>query len=89
VEILSKGSIHPPPWEETIAMIFAATNGFMDTVPIGDIKRFQAEFVNSCAPARDQLQEIVKAKIISDDLKTKLKASCADSCRALRLEKAA
>ncbi len=90
VEVLKQGQYSPLPMEDQIAIIFAATNGFMDTIPGSAVKRFQADFIKFMrALHADQLQEIVKAKIISDDLKAKLKAACTEFLQGFVVEKAA
>jgi len=90
VEILKQPQYSPVPMEEQVAIIFAATNGYMDTVPLGAAKRFQADFVKFMRAVHpDQLKEIAEKKIISDDLKAKLKTSCSEFLQGFAGEKAA
>jgi F-type H+-transporting ATPase subunit alpha len=53
VEILKQPQYDPRPVEKQVVSIFAGTGGFLDDVPVGDVKRFQAElleFVESRHP---------------------------------------
>jgi len=53
VEILKQPQYDPMPVEKQVVSIFAGTGGFLDDVPVGDVKRFQAElleFVESRHP---------------------------------------
>ncbi len=90
VEILKQGQYAPIPMEVQIVVIFAAVNGFMDQVPIAEVKRFQSEFekyMNAVHP--DQLKEIAEKKVISDELKAALKKSCQEFLQGFAVEKAA
>ncbi len=46
VEILKQGQYVPVPVEEQVAMIFVATKGLLDEVPITEIKKFEIEFLD-------------------------------------------
>ena len=41
VEILKQGQYDPMPVENQIMIIFAATNGFLDEVEVGEVKKFE------------------------------------------------
>jgi F-type H+-transporting ATPase subunit alpha len=34
------------PVEEQVVSIFAGTNGYLDDIPVGDVKRFEAEMLD-------------------------------------------
>ena len=44
VELLKQGQYVPLPVERQVVAIFAAVNNYMESIPVSDIKRFQAEF---------------------------------------------
>lgn len=44
VEILKQGQYQPVPFERQIAIIFAATNGYLDKLPVSTLSRFEKEF---------------------------------------------
>ena len=45
VELLKQGQFAPFPVEHQVVSIWAGTNGFLDIVPVKDIRRFEAEFL--------------------------------------------
>lgn len=73
-EILKQGQFQPVQVDKQIALIFACTNGYMDTLPINSIKRYQVEFYDYFDNTHPELlSEIKVKKAISDELKDKLK----------------
>ena len=45
VEILKQNQFSPVPVEEQVAIIYAAINGFLDSIPVEDIEEFEGEFI--------------------------------------------
>jgi len=45
VELLKQGQYAPVPVEKQIASIFMGTNGYLDEIPVADVKRFEKEFL--------------------------------------------
>jgi F-type H+-transporting ATPase subunit alpha len=43
VEVLKQAQFRPFPVEEQILSLYAVTNGFMDSIPVSDISRFESE----------------------------------------------
>ncbi len=73
VEVLKQGQYQPVKVEEQIAMIFAATNGFVDAYPESDVKKYEAEMVEFLKTKHPEiLKTIVEKKAISDDTKKAL-----------------
>ena len=46
VEILKQPQSSPVPVEEQVAIIWAGTNGHIDDVPVSDVRRFEADWVD-------------------------------------------
>lgn len=44
VEVLKQGLHEPLPVEKQVAIIYALTRGFLDDIPVEDIRRFEKEF---------------------------------------------
>ena len=44
-ELLKQGQYQPMPFEEQVVSIFAGVNGFLDTVPVRDVTRFEASLL--------------------------------------------
>ena len=77
VEVLKQPQFKPNPVEEQVAVIFAATNGFVDELPTADITRYGDEFVAWLkANEKDLLPEIVKQGTLKKGLKEKLQKAC-------------
>ena len=52
VEILKQPQYEPLPVERQIALIFAGTNGYLDTIPVSDVRAFEVEPVSIHRHAR-------------------------------------
>ena len=73
VEILKQGQYQPIPFEKQIAVIYAATNGYLDKLPVGVLLRFEAEFIDYLEMKySDLLPAIAEEKVLSDEIKQKL-----------------
>jgi len=73
-EILKQDQYSPLPVEKQIAIIFAANNGFVDALPVTDLRRYEKElyaFLDAHHP--DLLAAIREKKDIKGELTEKLK----------------
>jgi F-type H+/Na+-transporting ATPase subunit alpha len=78
-EILKQGQYVPMPIEQQIAIIYAGTNGFLDEVPMGQIKAYEAEMLKWMDQRHpEQLREIKESKDISTKLDESLKKALTD-----------
>jgi len=67
-EILKQPQFSPVPLEKQVAIIWAATNGHLDDVPVGEVGRFEAEFTRFLEASYPRLLEaIATEKAISDE----------------------
>ena len=74
VELLKQGQYAPVPVERQVVSIYLATNGYMDEVPVVDIKRFEKEVLEFIEVKHNEIFEsIKKEKVLSDDVETKVK----------------
>jgi F-type H+-transporting ATPase subunit alpha len=76
VEILKQPQYQPLPVEKQVAIIFAATNGFIDAVAVEDVRRYEEElyrFLETRHPA--VLNGIRDKKILDDELKPSLQSA--------------
>ncbi|OFZ28478.1 MAG: F0F1 ATP synthase subunit alpha [Bdellovibrionales bacterium RIFCSPHIGHO2_01_FULL_40_29] len=73
VEVLKQGQYQPAKVEEQILMIFAATNGYTDSIPETDVKRYEKEMLQFF---KQKYATVVKGieekKQISDDAKKEI-----------------
>ncbi|QJU58801.1 F0F1 ATP synthase subunit alpha [Sphingomonas sp. AP4-R1] len=75
-ELLKQAQFAPLPFEEQVASIFAGTNGYIDSVGVSDVVRYEGAmlgYLRSDAP--EVLSAIRDSKDLSDDTKAKLKAA--------------
>ena len=75
-EILKQDQYKPLAVEKQIIVIFAANNGFLDPLPLGDCRRYEKDlltFLDAHKP--DLLTEIAEKKDIKGELTEKIKAA--------------
>jgi F-type H+-transporting ATPase subunit alpha len=76
VEILKQGQYVPFRVEEQVAVIWAATNGYVDHIGEGDVKRFEKEMLDFLKTKHSHiLKNIAEKKAITDDIKASLKSA--------------
>ncbi len=78
-EILKQNQYEPLPVEKQIAIIFAATNGYLDEVPVPECRRYEKElysFLEARHPSL--LKGIVEKKDIKGELTDRIKAALAE-----------
>lgn len=60
--------------EKQVVIIWAATNGYVDDLPVAQVRRFEAEFMAYLGVnAPEVLRGIRDTKVLSDDAKAQLK----------------
>src|SRR5438552_9202425 len=75
-EILKQPQYRPLPVEKQVAIIYAATNGYLDAVPVERLRQYEEQmyrFFDVHQP--DVLATIADKKILDDDLKAQLGAA--------------
>ncbi len=79
MEILKQPQYQPLPVEKQIVLIYAGTAGYLDTVPVAQIVRYEVElyrYVDERHP--DLLTTIAAEKTISDKTKAELQTALKD-----------
>ena len=73
-ELLKQPQYAPMPVEEQVASIYAGTNGFLDSVDVKDITRYEAAMLSYLrSDHKDVLKSIRDTKALDDDTVAKLK----------------
>jgi F-type H+-transporting ATPase subunit alpha len=68
-EVLKQGQYQPYPVEEEVAIIWAATNGYLDDVPVEQVREFEGEFLTYLRTVTpDLLKRIATEQALSDEL---------------------
>ncbi len=66
-ELLKQGLNAPVPVEEQVVVIYAGTRGWLDTIPVADVRRFESELLTYLrAQHADLLEEIRSTKALPD-----------------------
>ncbi|TPG13021.1 F0F1 ATP synthase subunit alpha [Sphingomonas oligophenolica] len=77
-ELLKQSQFSPMPFEEQTVSIFAGTNGYLDTVDVGDVTRYEAAMLADMrANHADVLTMIRDTRDLGDEAKGKLKDALA------------
>ncbi len=73
VEVLKQGQFSPLPFAKQILIIFAGTGGFLDDMPVEQVREFEAElykFVDATNPGL--MRQIMDKKILDDAMKNEM-----------------
>ncbi|GIL17172.1 MAG: ATP synthase subunit alpha [Oligoflexia bacterium] len=77
VELLKQGQYSPYKVEDQIGSIWAAMNGYLDTVHESQVQRFEKELLEFLKTKHSHiLKNIAEKKALTDDIKAQLKAAC-------------
>jgi len=60
MEILKQGQFEPMPVEKQVLVIYAATKGFVDDIPLEDVRRFEKELLSFVESNKPQLLEHIR-----------------------------
>ena len=76
VEILKQDQFVPMPVEKQVAVLYAGSNGFIDDVPVDQVRRWEGEYLSFLELRHPELlKQIREKKIIDDQLKPSLEAA--------------
>jgi F-type H+-transporting ATPase subunit alpha len=78
-EILKQPQYKPMPVEQQVLIIWAATNGYLDDVPVDQLRRFETEvtdFIQNSHPGL--LTALREKKALTDEIKADLKTAITD-----------
>ena len=67
VELLKQPQYQPMPAQEQVASIYAATRGYMDDVPVDQIRRFESEMLAFMRDTRKDVLDAIKDKKVNDE----------------------
>ena len=75
-EILKQGQYQPMPVQEEVVDLWMAGNGYLDDVPVEEVKAFEAEYLDYMRTANPEiLAEVADKLALSDELIEKLRAA--------------
>lgn len=74
VEILKQPQFRPMPAEQQVVVIYAVTNGFLDAVPVAEIKDWEAKFLEYIVAEYPQVTEAIRnEKVLSKETEESLR----------------
>ncbi len=79
VELLKQGQYVPMSMVEQVAVLYAATQGYIDDIPVESVRKFEEEFLRFMKDRKaDVLKELADKKALDDDLKAKMTKAIED-----------
>nr|WP_216369187.1 MULTISPECIES: F0F1 ATP synthase subunit alpha [unclassified Brevibacillus] len=60
MEVMKQNQFDPMPVEKQVAIIYAATKGYLDDIPVEDVRRFEKEFLSYLDSNKPQLLEHIR-----------------------------
>ena len=75
-EVLKQGQYQPMPVEEQVAILWAASNGYLGDVPVDQVRSFETQYLDYLRTAQaDLLRQIAERKALDDELTAALKTA--------------
>ena len=85
VELLKQGQYQPLPVEEQVVIIFAGTNGFIDAIPIENVRRFEIGLLEAMRLRHaDLLAAIADKKELTPEITAQLKIAIGDYAKTFK-----
>ncbi|WP_136609714.1 F0F1 ATP synthase subunit alpha [Sinomonas albida] len=78
MELLKQGQYSPFPVENQVVSIWAGTNGHLDDVPVEDVRRFEADFLEYLKHRTSILTTVAQTNLLEDDTVEALKSAIKD-----------
>ena len=85
VEVMKQGQFQPVPVEKQVVIIYAATSGYLDTLPISAVQRYEKELYSLLEAKHPAvLTSVLDKKELTDDVKRGLDAALADFAKLFK-----
>ena len=79
VEVLKQPQYRPMEVEQQVLVIWAATNGYIDDIPVEEVRQFEAELLKFVENSRPGLLQMLREKqSLTDDIKAELHQALKD-----------
>ena len=76
VEVLKQPQYQPMPWVDQVLAIFAATNGYTDSIPVSAVRKFESEFLAHMRSSQSELRGRIESdKQLTDESTQALKST--------------
>ncbi|MEX0909257.1 MAG: F0F1 ATP synthase subunit alpha, partial [Gemmatimonadaceae bacterium] len=75
-ELLKQPQYQPMPVEQQVMIIYAVTNGYLDQIPVSEVRAWERDFLEMMASQRGEIQEKIRTeKTLSKELEAELKSA--------------
>jgi F-type H+-transporting ATPase subunit alpha len=89
-ELLKQPQFQPIPMEKQVVIIFAGTNGYLDPIPVTEVKRYEKELYSFLDLRHPEiLKEVAEKKDIKGELTDRIKAVLVEFGEVFQTEKSA
>ncbi len=78
MELLKQGQYAPFPVENQVVSIWMGTNGYLDDVPVEDVRRFETEFLEHLRLRTSVLTTLAETNLLEDSTVEALKSNIVD-----------
>ena len=76
VEVLKQPQFRPMPVEQQVMVVYAVTNGFLDAIPVSELKAWERDFLDYMRTQRAQVGEKIRTgKELSKEIEAELKSA--------------
>jgi F-type H+/Na+-transporting ATPase subunit alpha len=76
VELLKQPQYQPQPVQEQVSILYAGTRGFLDEIPIEEVRKFETEFLDFMRNSKSDILNAIKTKqVLDDEIEGKLRAA--------------
>jgi F-type H+-transporting ATPase subunit alpha len=90
VEVLKQGQYQPMPVEQQVMIIFAVTNGFLDDVPVAEVREWERAFHDFMAARFPQVGDRIRSeRTLSKDTEADLRRGIEEYKRTVGVPAAA
>ncbi len=74
MELLKQGQFEPMPMEEQVAVLFAGNEGYLDAVPLEQVREFEKKLIQYLRDHHKKILETIRdSRDFADETKAELK----------------
>jgi F-type H+-transporting ATPase subunit alpha len=85
VELLKQDQFQPLPVERQVVSIWAGSNGFLDNVPVPDVRRFERELLEFMESSHPEILEHIRGQgTLPDEVESQLRDAVTEFARRFR-----
>jgi F-type H+-transporting ATPase subunit alpha len=75
-ELLKQPQFHPMPVEQQVMVVYAVTNGYLDAIPVSELKNWERDFLDYMRTQKAEVGEKIKTgKELTKEVEASLKSA--------------